>query len=791
MPDSPPSFAESKKRRRSPSPRHDRAQLHASHATANASSAQSDMLRRMRPPIARSPSVQPASSQFAQTATASGIESQPNAPAVKRYKGLFESEAGNSATAASAPEPTGYEAISTPEPLDLDPQTLNMISAFLREMPDSPALGGPPRNAAAETSTAEPMTSHVTLGAKPIEQADAHLSLQFYDLATDYPDGIRSDYARAFVVATDIIAYVRNQLHHGSANQRWNQQGSGQPHNDELANRSAEPINEALMRTQFIDHHSGRCLPENELSRFAWSQIHSTEDRRELARRIAQAFMWSNSPEPGDAQHANAQAASTRPDFAALGQEMLRYKPRLIAHTAYAVAAGNDDHMAAFAYTDARHRLNSSYVVQLMQMPDHTFCRIGMPAWPEAHWWVIDPWPRDAYPVRFEHHLGYGKSQVLASKPGKGAPCSDEKLQRYRALRRSMAHRLQEFREWTWPGINARTRVMHNCLYPTKDPIQGLYTVLVRQPDVGLTPQYHRISREHEDTRVVVAGVIRDVKASLKYGSENQLWNFERGGQTGNPEGADQSQERYVETRLRMNFLRNADPSHLSDDEMRRFAESDHRGAPYRIDLAGQIQRLLFSRPNENGAGSALAPDAQASLDMLRGQVLRCKRRLSAFTALGAEVGNCGEFADVSYMLARQRFGPEYTVAFATTAIPEHAFCVVGKKDWPLDLWWVIDAWPRDAYPVLAQHYFGYENIRRGVAKPGKGIAHSLEQQMRYARLRGDVAKKYQEFRQSKRAQHDNDMPQLANARFLMYNCLYPAADPVKWHYYVSATDFS
>lgn len=716
------------------------------------------MLRRIQPSITPTAGVQPAWLQFAPSNAPSSTESQFNAPAAKRCKDRSESEADISTTAASAPEPAGYEAISTPENWQLDTETLDRMVASLRGM--------------------------------SIEQSDTSLSFHIYDLAEDYPEGLRSEQSRAFVVAADIIAYVRQQLHHGSANQRWNQRGSGQPQNDELANGSTAPIDEALMRTHFIDHYVGGCLPDSEFVRFAFSETHATEDRRDLARRIAHALLGEDSHQPGDAQRTSAQAANARPDFAALGQELLHYKPRLRAHAAFAVAAGNDDHMAAVAYTEARRRLDSRYVVQLMQMPGHTYCRIGMPAWPQAHWWVIDPWPRDANPVRFEHHLGCDNSQVVLSKPAKGMPCTAEKGERYREWCELVAHRLTEFQAFMWPGIDIPMQATHHCLYPTKDPIRPVYTVLIRQPDVELTPQYHRISRELEDARIIVAGIIRDVKASFKYGSTNQRWNFERNGQPGSSEAADRSQERYVEASLRGSYLRYVYPRHVSDDEMRRFAEADHRGDPYRIDLAHQIQRLLASEPTESGAAPAHTPNAQASLDMLRERVLECKRRLSTFAALGAEVGNCGEFANLSYMLARQRFGPEYRVAYAWTVIPDHAFCVVGKAQWPVEHWWVIDAWPRDAYPVLAQHYFGYENGRLGVAKPGKGGAHSFEQRMRYARLRGDVANKYSEYRHSDAGTRDASYVRPLADDTSMYNCLYPTTDPVKWRYYVSAAEY-
>lgn len=229
---------------------------------------------------------------------------------------------------------------------------------------------------------------------------------------------------------------------------------------------------------------------------------------------------------------------------------------------------------------------------------------------------------------------------------------------------------------------------------------------------------------------------------------------------------------------MRLNFLREPPAGHLSDEEMRRFAGADHGNATYRIDVAGKIRRLLSCEP----AGSEQAADDQKALEKLREEVLVGKPRLLAYAALGAEVGNCGEFACVSYMLARQRFGPEYMVHFATTAIPEHQFCVVGMKDWPLSDWWVIDAWPRDAYPVLAKHYFAHENIRLGDGKPGKGVPHSPEKEQRYVRFRDDVARRFEEYRQS-RATNSANTKSLAQALPNMYNCLYPTADPVKWRY--------
>lgn len=667
----------------------------------------------------------------------------------------------------------------------------NMRSRSPSPESDWPRLGAPGRRSAqpdiprrmqpslAPTADVRPawLQPQQSSGSEPIVQPDTDLPHRTFDLAAEYPDGVQSDYARAYVIAADIVDYVREQLSYGSANQKWNDKNAETSQNERQANPSSAPIHEALMRTQFIDHYSGRYLPESKMRRFALSQTHRSEEQRDLARRIRHAFMWSETPEPDDAPQAGAQRADTHSDFVALAQEVLQYKPRLLAQTAYVVRAGNDNHMAALAYTGARYRFDSSYVVQLMQMPGHTFCRIGMPAWPEERWWVIDPWPRDAYPVRFEHHLGYGCSELLVSKPGKGAPDSDEKEQRYAALNSLMAEGLRDFREKTWPDVKKPTLTMHNCLYPTKDSISWLYTVLVRQPDVELTPRYERISRRHEEARIVVAGIIKDVKAKLKYGSKNQAWNFDSD-PAGGPQSASQSQKRLAEVSMRLNFLREPPAGHLSDEEMRRFADADNGNATYRIDVAGKIRRLLSCEP----AGSEQAADDQKALEKLREEVLVGKPRLLAYAALGAEVGNCGEFACVSYMLARQRFGPEYMVHFATTAIPEHQFCVVGMKDWPLSDWWVIDAWPRDAYPVLAKHYFAHENIRLGDGKPGKGVPHSPEKEQRYVRFRDDVARRFEEYRQS-RATNSANTKSLAQALPNMYNCLYPTADPVKWRY--------
>lgn len=615
----------------------------------------------------------------------------------------------------------------------------------------------------------------------PINQADTKLSSRIVDLSAEYPDGMRSDYARAYVIAADIIDYVRDQLHHGSANQEWNREDAETLQTGDV-DPSPTPINQALMRTQFIDHYSGRYLPESELRRFAFSERHRSKGQRDLAEQIRQAYIRPETPEHGDAPLASTQRAGAEPDVAALAQQMLYYKPRLLAQTAHAAHAGNDNHMAALAYTDARYRFDSSYVIQLMQMPGHTFCRIGMPAWPEERWWVIDPWPRDACPVRFEHHLGYGRARVLVSKPGKGEPDSEEKEQRYVRLSSLTAKGLEDFSEKTWPKLKQPTLTMHNCLYPTKDMTSWTYTVLLRQPDVPLAPRYERISRKHEEARVVAADIIREVQAKLKYGSNNQEWNFARSDSAGEPERARRSQKRWDETSMRLDFLREPPAGHLSDDEMRRFADADHGEWPYRMNLAAKIQRLLPSEPNEGSAGSQLAADDLKELNALRQEVLCGKPRLIAYAALGAEVGNCGEIARVCYMLARQRFGQEYNVYFAKTAIPEHVFCVVGMNDWPLREWWVIDPWPRDAYPVLAKHYFADENIRLEEGKRGKGVPHSPEKEMRYARLRDDVARRFEEYRQSESSNSANH-ESLAEALPELYNCLYPTAEPVKWRY--------
>lgn len=739
----------SKKRRRSPSPRNDHAATPAPPVSASVNTAQPNLLRRLQRPIAPAADVQPAWLHPEQTGGPPMTEAQSFAPEPKRHKAA-ESRLGHTETA----QPTEPEATPEPTPFDLDPQTVSEMAAFLREMPSSPGTSS---------------------GTDTIEQADKPLRSIMHDLAKEYPGGVQSEYARAYVLATDTIRYVREALCYGSANQKWNHKPSARLPSGEHANRS-QPVNQALMRTQFVDRYSGRYLPEREMARFVWLRTHRSEDQRDLALRIQQVFRGAESPDSGDAQPAGAQRADSGPELAALAQEMLQYKPRLHAYTAFAVRAGNDNHMAALAYTDARYRFDPTYTIQLMQMPGHRFCRIGMPAWPEKHWWVIDPWPRNAYPVRFHHHLGYGTAQVLVSKPGKGTPASDQKQRRYEAFCKSMSDGLRDFKENTWPSIEAQTQTIHNCLYPTKAPFNRIYTVLVRQPDVELTPRHYRISQEHEDARIIVADIIKEVKANLKYGSDNQAWNFQSDAR--DPESASQAQKRFEATSMRLNYLRSPPAGHVSDDEMRRFAKADHRGASRRIDLASKIRRLLPCEPNDGSVGAAPAADSEKSLDTLRNEVLQGKRRLRAYAALGAEVGNCGEFADVSYVLARQRFGPEYTIKLARTAIPEHSFCIVGKNDWPLHLWWVIDPWPRDAYPVLVQHYFAYENVRPGAGKPGKGIAHSPEQQMRYERLRADVARRLEGHR-------SRTSPNLADEMRYLYNCLYPTANPVKWHYHV------
>ncbi|WP_146166266.1 hypothetical protein [Trinickia symbiotica] len=119
-------------------------------------------------------------------------------------------------------------------------------------------------------------------------------------------------------------------------------------------------------------------------------------------------------------------------------------KPRSGMLVAATAQAANCDHMAMFAYSQARILLSSEYVVEIAQMPGHTFCRIGKAYWTYDRCVIVDPWPKHAYAVVGKDHFSHGKSiDVVRSKYAKGTTHAPEKDAKYASLIRSAKEALR------------------------------------------------------------------------------------------------------------------------------------------------------------------------------------------------------------------------------------------------------------------------------------------------------------------------------------------------------------
>jgi hypothetical protein len=606
-----------------------------------------------------------------------------------------------------------------------------------------------------------------------IWHTDVELRGAVRNLSSAYAPGIDNDYTQAFIIANRIIADTQRFLNYGSSNQRWN-------------DATPDRMKEATKRVRFLEECSASYLPEAELNDFGWSPRNTSGEAKQLAAAI---------------RGVDSEDASARAQTAELARQVLLRKPGLRARLAIAVQAGNDDQMAEVAYWLARDRFSPDYTVELAQMPGHKFCLVGKEEWPRDDWWVIDPWPRDTYPVQLQHHLGSGDTTVILSKPGKGGQPSTDQARRkaeakdrqeparYERIRAAMTRGLEAFQPSTAP-IKGQQGVMHNSLRPSKDPIRQIYTVLIQQSDEILRPVAYAISPEHERARRIAARIIHDVKCGLKYGPGNQMWNLGEAGRAKDQVEPGVSQGKEKDINLRISFMRNPPARHLSDEELRCFAVADHKGWEYRVDLARKIKAALPPQPGTSDSSAPPNAGAASDLGKLSRDVLSGKNRLSAYAALGVQAGNCGEFAALAYTLARQRFDSTYTVMLASTLIPEHAFCMVGKNEWNRADWWVIDAWPRDPYPVLARHYFARRNIMVQWCKPAKGALHPAEKVRRYERLRAVVARRFQIYAEAvRRAPQQQavttDAESLAKS---CYNCLYPTQEPIQWHYQVDET---
>lgn len=598
-----------------------------------------------------------------------------------------------------------------------------------------------------------------------IWHADVELPTAVRDLASAYAEGIDNDYTQAYITANQIIWDTRAFLKYGSSNQRWN-------------GEKADRMKEATKRVAFLEDCSATYLPEVEVDRFAWSPRNKSGEAGELAFAIRSA----------DADEPQAETIER-------ARQVLLRKPRLRARLAIAVQAGDDNHMAEVAYWLARERFGADHTVQLAEMPGHMFCLVGKDEWPRDDWWVIDPWPRDAYPVQLKHHLSGGNISVIVGKPGKhGRPPTEQSMRKAKEeevrrdrIRAAMTRGLEAFQPDPAPKTGQQ-RVMHNSLYPTREPTRQIYTVLIRHSNEMPRSMRYIVSAEHEHARLLAERIIRDVKSGLEYGSSNQLWNSTNAGRAEAHESHGRSNGADVGAGVRIPFLRSADAHHLSKQELKRFAQADHKGWEYRVDLADKIKRALQPDPGAGGANPTASAEAKSALGKVSRDALFSKPRLSAYAALGVQAGNCGECASLAYTLARQRFDPAYTVMYASTLIPEHAFCIVGKNTWHRDDWWVIDAWPRDAYPVLVRHYLARRNISVVWSKPAKGSSHSAEKEKRYEQLRSDVARRFGALVKAQREQPQQSAAgtETDDPSTYLYNCLYPTVEPIRWTYEVA-----
>ncbi|HEY1029170.1 MAG TPA: hypothetical protein VGE28_16280 [Pseudomonas sp.] len=121
------------------------------------------------------------------------------------------------------------------------------------------------------------------------------------------------------------------------------------------------------------------------------------------------------------------------------------------------------------------------------------------------------------------------------------------------------------------------------------------------------------------------------------------------------------------------------------------------------------------------------------------------KPRRSAFSALQMGVGNCGERADLAYVLCREYFDRSWTVAITSATRTDHAFVVVWKNMEDIDIVEnglgkrvepiiVVDPWPQKAQALLWEHFFIHDgslprdaqNVCHINVKPGKG-AHFFD----------------------------------------------------------------
>ena len=286
--------------------------------------------------------------------------------------------------------------------------------------------------------------------------------------------------------------------------------------------------------------------------------------------------------------------------------------------------------------------------------------------------------------------------------------------------------------------------------------------------------------------------IIREVRRRLPFGSSNQRWNFGCDADTPAPG---------LSAFPASCFLVDHGHLHLPEDELRRYvnecSEDERRDRIQRAvdkyfkNAAEQDETDAAKSELKRGIESALGdpnstalemPQVRSALDVLKHQAWYIKPRLRAHAALAVQAGLCDQMMAVSYMLARERFGPEYLVQLG--GISGHAFCRVGKPHWPEQYWVAIDPWPSKAYALLIEHHLSFgKKYTVYFNKPGKGHPASPEQEARYARLRGAIEVAYSEFKKS----WHYGKPDLSWSG--MHNCLYPTPPGTSymWRYPVYA----
>jgi hypothetical protein len=144
-------------------------------------------------------------------------------------------------------------------------------------------------------------------------------------------------------------------------------------------------------------------------------------------------------------------------------------RPRRHALVAAVTKSGNCDQMAAFAYTLARKKLSPQYSAQIVQMPGHTFCRIGKVDWQDDQYIVIDSWPKHAYAVLGNDHFSHGQMlTTIRSKLCKGGPLGEKKADQYASFVDRAKKALNSLLWISHPGLGETYQGQrYTPLYPT------------------------------------------------------------------------------------------------------------------------------------------------------------------------------------------------------------------------------------------------------------------------------------------------------------------------------------